>query len=478
MTAMDAQEFIEDFLDGVKASAETTGEGACACFVQNVASYLVDYGMLPDVTPCYFPGEYKRKKFRIDGYTFDDVDQTMNLIVADYDGIERERTLTLTDAKLAVSRALVCVDAALNSNLSEDVDISSDASDLIDILRSNKNAISRYRVFLLTDARMSDRIKSLDEFSFENVPVEAQIWDLNRLFEVCSSPETENIEIHFKDYAEHGIPCIVANVGDSQKYRSYLGVIPGGLLADIYDKYGARLLEGNVRSFLSTKVAVNKKIRETIINSPQMFFAFNNGISVTADEVLLETFNGTKYIVGAKDFQIINGGQTTASLYNARKNNHADLSAVYVQMKLTEIDNNHVTKDEADDLVRMISRSSNSQNKVSDADFFASHPFHRQIEQISKSRDALAPAVHGAQYQTRWFYERTRGQYIQEQLRLTPSKRKEFLLKNPKKQLIKKIDLAKVNNTWLGHPDEVSKGSQTNFMLFAKYIEKSKNGVK
>ena len=164
MTAMDAQEFIEDFLDGVKASAETTGEGACACFVQNVASYLVDYGMLPDVTPCYFPGEYKRKKFRIDGYTFDDVDQTMNLIVADYDGIERERTLTLTDAKLAVSRALVCVDAALNSNLSEDVDISSDASDLIDILRSNKNAISRYRVFLLTDARMSDRIKSLDEF--------------------------------------------------------------------------------------------------------------------------------------------------------------------------------------------------------------------------------------------------------------------------------------------------------------------------
>lgn len=472
MTAMDAQEFIEDFLDGVKASAETTGEGACACFVQNVASYLVDYGMLPDVTPCYFPGEYKRKKFRIDGYTFDDVDQTMNLIVADYDGIERERTLTLTDAKLAVSRALVCVDAALNSNLSEDVDISSDASDLIDILRSNKNAISRYRVFLLTDARMSDRIKSLDEFSFENVPVEAQIWDLNRLFEVCSSPETENIEIHFKDYAEHGIPCIVANVGDSQKYRSYLGVIPGGLLADIYDKYGARLLEGNVRSFLSTKVAVNKKIRETIINSPQMFFAFNNGISVTADEVLLETFNGTKYIVGAKDFQIINGGQTTASLYNARKNNHADLSAVYVQMKLTEIDNNHVTKDEADDLVRMISRSSNSQNKVSDADFFASHPFHRQIEQISKSRDALAPTVHGAQYQTRWFYERTRGQYIQEQLRLTPSKRKEFLLKNPKKQLIKKIDLAKVNNTWLGHPDEVSKGSQTNFMLFAKYIEK------
>lgn len=477
MTAMDAQEFIGDFLDGVKASAETTGEGACACFVQNVASYLIDYGMLQEVNPCYFPGEYGRKKFRIDGYAFDDVDQTMNLIVADYDGIKHDRTLTLTAAKQAVSRALVFVDAALNSNLSEDVDISNDASDLIDFICSNRNTISRYRVFLLTDAKMSDRIKSLDDFSFESIPVEAQIWDLNRLFEVCSSPETENIEIDFKDYAEHGIPCIIANVGDSQKYRSYLGVIPGGLLADIYDKYGARLLEGNVRSFLSTKVAVNKKIRETIINSPQMFFAFNNGISVTADEVILETFNGTKYIVGAKDFQIINGGQTTASLYNARKEKKADLSAVYVQMKLTEI-GKQVTKDEADELVRKISKSSNSQNKVSDADFFASHPFHRQIEQISKV--ALAPAVHGAQYQTRWFYERTRGQYIQEQLRLTEAKKKDFLLKNPKNHLIKKIDLARMHNTWFksgepevfGHPDVVSKGAQTNFMQFAKYIDK------
>ena len=246
-------------------------------------------------------------------------------------------------------------------------------------------------------------------------------------------------------------------------------MIPGDVLASIYDKFGARLLEGNVRSFLSTKVAVNKKIRETIINAPEMFFAFNNGISVTAKDVQVEDHNGMQYIVSARDFQIINGGQTTASLYNARRNNHADLKPVFVQMKMTVIDETTTSTDEADNLIRDISRSSNSQNKVSDADFFASHPFHRQMEQISKI--TYAPAMHGAQYETIWFYERARGQYLQEQMRMTTAKKNAFLLKNPKDQVIKKTDLAKVQNTWLGHPDTVSKGAQTNFIQFANYID-------
>lgn len=466
---MEVEEFKKDFLEGVKAASVATGEGSCACFVDNVASYLIDNEVLPDFTPCYFLGEYGRKKYRVDGYALDEFDGTMNLVIADYNGLDDDRTLTMTSANQTIARAMVLVDAALNSDLVDNVDISISASDLVDLLISNRKAIRRYRVYLFTDAKTSSRIKTIEINDFEGIPVEAQIWDLSRLFEVCTSPEVESIEINFKDYIDSGIPCIEANVGIDQKYRSYLGVVPGELLADIYDKYGAHLLEGNVRSFLSTKVAVNKKIRETIINEPQMFFAFNNGISVTAKNVQIENVGGRNYLVAARDFQIINGGQTTASLYNARRNNQADLTPVYVQMKLTEIDEDKVTIDEADDLIRAISRSSNSQNKVSDADFFASHPFHRQIEQISKV--TYAPAVHGAQYETIWFYERARGQYLQEQMRLTPAKKNAFLLKNPKNQVIKKTDLAKVHNTWLGHPDTVSRGAQTNFIKFADYID-------
>lgn len=466
---MEVEEFKKDFLEGVKAASVATGEGSCACFVDNVASYLIDNEVLPDFTPCYFLGDFGRKKYRVDGYALDEFDGTMNLVIADYNGLDDDRTLTMTLANQTIARAMVLVDAALNSDLSDNVDISISASDLIDLLISNRKTIRRYRVYLFTDAKTSSRIKTIEINDFEGVPVEAQIWDLSRLFEVCTSPEVESIEINFKDYIGSGIPCIEANVGADQKYRSYLGVIPGELLADIYDKYGARLLEGNVRSFLSTKVAVNKKIRETIINEPQMFFAYNNGISVTAKNVRIENVGGRNYLVAARDFQIINGGQTTASLYNARRNNQADLTPIFVQMKLTEIDEEKVTTDEADELIRAISRSSNSQNKVSDADFFASHPFHRQIEQISKV--TYAPAVHGAQYETIWFYERARGQYLQEQMRLTPAKKNTFLLKNPKNQVIKKTDLAKVHNTWLGHPDTVSRGAQTNFIKFADYID-------
>lgn len=467
---MEFAEFKKDFLDGVKAAAVATGEGSSACFVDNMASYLIDYELLNDYTACYFPGEYRRKKYRIDGYSFDEYDKTMNLIIADYDGVDLDRTLIQSVAMQCFSRALTFVDAAFNSNLHMEVDISLNASDLVDLLRESKKELRRIRLFLFTDASISSRIKSIEIGAFEEIPVEAQIWDISRIFEVCTAPEVENIEIRFSDFGIDGIPCIRANVGDEQQYKSYLGVIPGDLLADVYDKFGARLLEGNVRSFLSTKVAVNKKIRETIINEPEMFFAFNNGISVTAKNVtVIRNSEGNESIVSARDFQIINGGQTTASLYNARRNNHADLSKVYVQMKLTEIDESKVTTDEADKLIRDISRSSNSQNKVSDADFFASHPFHRQMEQISKL--SYAPAKNGAQYETIWFYERARGQYLQEQMRLTPAKKKAFLLKNPKNQLIKKIDLAKVQNTWLGHPDVVSKGAQTNFVQFASHID-------
>ena len=175
-----------------------------------------------------------------------------------------------------------------------------------------------------------------------------------------------------------------------------------------------------------------------------------------------------KFITYARDFQIINGGQTTASLSNARHKDAADLNQIYVQMKLTEVDND---ADKSSDLIRNISRSSNSQNKVSDADFFATHPFHIRMEQIS--RRVFAPASGGAQYETKWFYERARGQYLQAQMRMTKAQKDKFTAQNPKKQVITKTDLAKYRDSWAGMPQVVSKGAHTNFMKFAEIIDEA-----
>lgn len=470
---MDAQEFKKDFLESSKAAAAVTGEGSCASFVDNMAQYLIDAEVLQDFTPCFFTGQGKRNsKYRVDGYVLNEFDDTMVLIIADYEGTDSERTITKTLAQKIFKQLRLFAETALNSDLYKEIEISTPCADLVDLLRKNRKTIRRYKYIIFTDAELSGSLQTIDIEDFEGIPVEGQIWTIERLFRVCCSDQGRQIiEIDFTKYCEDGIPCLEASTTAADEYSSYLGVIPGNVLADIYDQYGSKLLEGNVRSFLSSKVAVNKKIRATILNSPEMFFAYNNGISCTAMDVRVSRNVNGQYITYAKDFQIINGGQTTASISNARYKDKANLEGLFVQMKLTAIDEK--TQEEADELIRNISRSSNSQNKVSDADFFASHPFHRRMEQIS--RLTFAPATSGAQYETKWFYERARGQYLQEQMRLTPAKKRQFELQNPKNKVIKKTDLAKVQNTWRGFPQVVSKGAQTNFNSFAEWVDEQWN---
>ncbi|MBP7837160.1 AIPR family protein, partial [Candidatus Saccharibacteria bacterium] len=273
----------------------------------------------------------------------------------------------------------------------------------------------------------------------------------------------EEIEIDSSIVDGSGIPYVGATNEDD--YSAYLAVVPGRFLADIYLEYGSRLLEGNVRSFLSNRGKVNKAIRGTILQEPTMFFAYNNGIAATATEIETKQENGRHLITRIKDMQIINGGQTTASIANAVLQDKADLAEIYVPMKLSVV--NH---DKAKEMIPTISRSANSQNKVDEADFFSNHPYHIRLEEYS--RRVLAPPVDGNQYQTAWFYERARGQYVQEQMKLTRGDRKKFQLKNPKTQLLRKVDVAKFMNSYEQRPHIVSRGAQFNMRNFAEMIGK------
>lgn len=466
---MDSSEFKHDLLQDAKISSSATGEGTCASFVSIIADYLCENQNLPDFTPSYYVGKNGRYSMRIDGYNYDEFDGTVYLVIADYDALDHERTLTNSVATKDFDRLKQFLDASVNGSLYKMIEMSTPVFDIAKDLKDKFSSVQRIRFYLFTDAIKSSQIKEIEQDSFNGVQIEKQIWDIDRVFKLCSSEDAKQaIEINFLEYMNNGIPCLDTGNYDSNKYRCYLGVIPGSVLADIYDKYGSKLLESNVRSFLSTKVAVNKKIRATLLSSPEMFFAYNNGISVTAKEVQLLRSTEGFFITSAKDFQIINGGQTTASISSARYKDKADLSKVFVQMKLTDVQESSV--EDSDVLIKNISRSSNSQNKVSDADFFASHAFHRAMEQIS--RHTYAPPAFGAQYETKWFYERARGQYVQEQMKLTPAKKIAFKKEIPKDHVIKKTDLAKVQNSWLGNPHMVSKGAQTNFTAFADYIEK------
>ena len=466
---MDAQEFKKDFLEEIKADALATGEGSCASFVTLFANYLQEADYLLDFTASYFEGTGKQnRKIRVDGYAYDEFDKTMYLIIADNDGIDDERVLARTQATQLQNRLMYFIENSLNTALHREIEMSRPCSDLMDLLREKRSEIRKYQLLILTTAHISTTIKVLESPEIDGIPSECQIWDIERLFQLCGSSMGRNIiEINFKEYSDKGIPCLEASGASTDNYKSYLCIIPGTVLADIYEKYGSALLEGNVRSFLSTKVAVNKKIRTTILQQPERFFAYNNGISATAMNVAFEKTTHGVVLISAMDFQIINGGQTTASLSNARYRDKADLNSIYVQMKLTVIAPT-IESEEATELVQNISRSSNSQNKVSDADFFSTHPFHVQMERCSQRLGARGTG--GLQFETKWFYERARGQFLQKQMRMTTAQKKKFLLQHPKNQLITKTDLAKVRNTWDGLPHTVSKGAQTNFTDFAQKI--------
>lgn len=465
---MDVKDFRKELLEDVRSTAAVYGEGSKSAFVTIMADYLVNAEVLHDFENAFYLATgLRNRKIRIDGYALDEFDYTLYLIVADFNGEDDEKILTRKEAEQIFEWPMRFIDEVYNNNLGNRIEISTAAADLADLVLRKRSKINKFRILLFTDRIKSGQIDNFALKEYDNKPIECQIWDIDRLYKISLAQSgRESIEINFKDYLSDGIPCLEASNFGQTEYRCFLCVIPGEVLASIYDYYGAQLLEGNVRSFLSTKVAVNKKIRQTILTAPKMFFAFNNGISATAVEVVIEDTAHGKFITYVRDFQIINGGQTTASLSNARFRDKADLSNINVQMKLTELNGN---RDETQDLLQKISRSSNSQNKVSDADFFSTHPFHIRMEQIS--RRLFAPAIGGAQHDTHWFYERARGQYLQAQMRMTKAERNRFLLQNPKSQLISKTDFAKARNSWRCLPHIVSKGAQRNFMEFAQWVD-------
>lgn len=475
------EEYRKEFLEDSLATEESEANGTVASFVKICALKLFEGDVLPEYTPCYFQGNgFRNAALRVDGYAFDEQDGTFYMLVATYAGGAECETLIGSDAKTVMDRCRAFALQSIENELAQRIEISTEAFDLSSLIKEQAKYISKFVVVLLTDMMLSERAilsesddaakgkqKSrrrtgiLEADPITSIDVEYRIWDMPRFYRIFGTGDgREEIEITFTDYLDDGIPCLPANsVGDSSECKSYLCTIPGNVLADLYDEYGSRMLEGNVRSFLGRR-GVNKDIRNTVLNEPDRFFVYNNGLSATAIETTVE--NGR--LLFARDLQIVNGGQTTATLSAARRSSGADLSRISVLMKLTQ-----VAPEIAATIVPLISRSANSQNKINAADFFSTHEYHVRLEQISRRK--FAPAREGAQHETHWFYERARGQYIQATMNMSKAQERVFVTQNPKDQVITKTDWAKCISAWDEYPYIVSKGAETNFGEFAKRTE-------
>ncbi len=462
---MDLEEYRKDLLEDVRVSAESEINNMSSEFVKHVVDILINAEEFEDFTEGYFEGIGERnRKMVMDGYYFDPYDKSCVVLISDFSNLDEATNLTTTEINKLYDNMRHLVEASINGYItSKGFEESSSGYGFAKELLNNINEIVKFRFYIITDKKLSERVKNIKKEDISSKTVELNVWDIKRMYDIYSSSlGKESIEIDFSEMKNGGIPCV--NAVSNKEYSAYLAVIPGDVLSKMYIDYGSRLLEGNVRSFLSIKGKVNKGIRNTILNEEEMFFAYNNGIAATATEIKTELTNDGLKIVQIKDLQIINGGQTTASIANAVLQDKKDVSNIFVPMKLSVVDHEKATE-----IIPIISRCANSQNKVDEADFFSNHPYHIRMEEYS--RKVYAPAVNGNQYQTIWFYERARGQYTQEQMKLTTSERKKYQLRNPKNQVIKKVDLAKYINTYEGYPQIVSKGAQYSMRFFAGKID-------
>jgi len=460
---MEIEDYRKEFLEEIRSDASINGTDPNDEFIQKSISLLEEIEVFPDPTIHYFGKKGRRNRMmQFNAYGFDEADGSICLLISDFNNSETPAALTNTLIDSLYSRMHFFIEEAYEGNISEfcdDSDLTIDIAKEIKKLigkSSFESSVLKFKFYIITNSLLSSRVKSIQKENLLGRPVELNLWCLERFFDLYNSSNSEAIEINVSEFGIDGIQCLQANMTDCDEYDAYLAIVPGKFLADIYLKHGSRLLQGNVRAFLSLKNNVNKGIRKTIIGAPKKFFTYNNGIATIAESIELSD-DRTK-ILSLRGLQIINGGQTTASLASAvvKKDNEL-LENIFVPMKLTVLQaepGNEVADNDREyhDMIQKISEYANSQTKVTSADFFSNHKFHVMIETLSLSAKNFAPPVNGNPFPTVWFYERSRGKWEQEQMKMSQTERDKFIKKNPKNQVIKKEQLAKCMVIMDGYP--------------------------
>lgn len=496
----DYEEYKSEFLESLRADSAISGSDTVDEFLTRTLGMLVDYDEIqdPQRIGCGDKRCSGNHVMRADGYCFDETDHSLVLVISDFQDSHDTDNLTMSRVDDLYWRMYYFLNEICNGRMEDYFDDSDDILKVARLIRKRMNALAddpeqilKVKLYIITNKDLSPDLlnqnlletkirktkgqksvkttKKIKKSDFEGKPLEINLWSPERFYEKEKSLNNDPIVIDFEtDYHSVGIPCIKGNIGENLGYEAYIAIIPGKLLADIYINHGSKVLEGNVRAFLGTSgsKSVNSGIRRTINNEPNKFFTYNNGIATTAADVETQEIDGQLYITKIVDLQIINGGQTTASLAEAvLKKTNTELDGIFVPMKLTVIDDRETENEDGvrfyDQMVQAIAKYANSQNKVTAADLFSNDPFHIWMEKSSKRW--LAPSAKYA-IPTGWYYERSRKRYQQELFKIkSVVDQKRFQAKFPKDQLITKEQLGMYLTTMAQRPHIVAKGK--NFVI-------------
>ena len=424
-------------------------------FTDLMLNYLAEAGEIDDRELC----SHQARGIKVNAFVFYNDNESLDLFVSHYTAAIPPVQVPKSDISQKLKWLEGFFEKAVRGSYTT-IEESSPAFDLADRIYNTRDTLRQIRYFVLTDGKAA--ISTIESRESGALRITYHIWDIQRLHRLVSSESRpEPIEIDFINDFGSCLPCLPMPE-ENPVYSTYLCILSADTLSDLYGRFGSRLLERNVRAYLQMRGNVNKGIRNTIVEHPHMFLAYNNGISATAEAVEVTDGNGRMPgITKIRDFQIVNGAQTTASVYHTRIKDKKDVSGAYIQMKLTVLKN----PEDIDHIVPRISEYSNSQNKINAADFTSNDPFHVAIQQLS--RRIWAPAREGGQLETHWYYERVRGQYQDDKARKSTAKEKRlFSDQNPTNQRFTKTDLAKYEQSWNQLPHIVSLGAEKNYRDF------------
>lgn len=462
------QEYYASLMADIRREADASGVLMVEAFFDQMTARLTEAGELEAADRAFYQNSGTTQRIRIDGYAGDprESDGVLGLIVCDFVDSEEIRTFAKADVAPILNPLIRFLQKARTEEFRDSLNEVNPAFQVSDLIIATWSQVTKVKLILVSNRDYIGRDDAVKLQSLDGVPVTWSVWDLARFERFDRSGQArEDMDLDFVGDFGAPLPALKASQTGAA-LESYLLVMPGQQLAAIYDRWGARLLEANVRTFLQARAKTNKGIQKTIKEEPELFFPYNNGLSATAEYVdCVQTDSGLA-ISSIGNLQIVNGAQTTGSIHAALRSAREQLMDVFVQMKLTV-----VPVERSEEIVPKISEFANTQNKVNAADFFSNHPFHVRIEQFS--RTVMFAAREGERHDSKWFYERSRGQFINERGRRTGSDQKKFDLEYPKAQLFSKTDLAKFENSAAGQPHIVSRGAQKNFAMFAKDIGES-----
>lgn len=467
------KEFARDFMDLVKEEAAENGTSVEQQFTENVLEYIKEEGaaVSPELffcvnKDCSRPTE--NDYYKINAFDYSESAGILDLFITSYIEGEGLNELSKKKIELAHNSLMHFLTKSLKDDkmyqkyLIEDAEV----SEVIETIRSEfKNkSISLIRFFVLSNGQLkidynmpAEIVVGDNTFDFE-----FNIWDISaiRNSEIAAQHDGAII-VDFETEFANSIECL--EMSESNGVKSYLAIMPAVILAKVYKQYKTRLLNQNVRNYLGGTIKVNKGMAKTLREDPSMFFAYNNGISSTASKVDVKQDEGGKqYITTVTNWQIVNGGQTTNTIFNMH-NRGFDLKNAHVTLKISEINFDDEKKKSI--AISDIARYANSQTQIKESDLAANIDYMLKLDEISKSE--WTPA-NSARKNTQWFFERMRGQYDNAKGEPRTKKAKDFINQHPKRQRFTKTDIAKWEMAWAIRPDIASKGGEQSFDFFHK----------